>query len=138
MGSGRFARVLGAGYGVDPARALLAKAGARGVRVGLAAGEGLPFRDKSFRAVCMVLTLCFVDDPPRVLRGAWQVLLPGGRLLLGMVLRGSPWADCYRGLGGEGHPLYRRTRSETSPAERVAGEMLPRRPTRPVPTQRSK
>ncbi|HXF56159.1 MAG TPA: methyltransferase domain-containing protein [Actinomycetota bacterium] len=65
VGSGRFARPLGVGVGVDPAHAPLRPAAARGVRVVQAVGERLPFRDASFGAV-LVVTLCFagISEPP--------------------------------------------------------------------------
>lgn len=110
VGSGRFAQGLGIEYGVDPASALLQKAKARGVEAVQALGERLPFADGSFGAVLLALTLCFVDDPEGVLREARRVLVPGGGLVLGTVLRGSPWAEFYAQKGRGGHPLYEQAR----------------------------
>ena len=45
------------------------------------AGEGLPFADASFDTVVTCLTLCSVDDPPRVLAEIRRVLRPGGKFL---------------------------------------------------------
>lgn len=44
--------------------------------------EELPFPDGSFDAVVMVLVLCTVNRPGRVLSEAYRVLKPDGRLLL--------------------------------------------------------
>lgn len=45
------------------------------------AGERLPFADASFDTVVTCLTLCSVDDPPKVLAEIKRVLKPGGRFL---------------------------------------------------------
>jgi SAM-dependent methyltransferase len=45
------------------------------------AGEGLPFADASFDTVVTCLTLCSVDDPPKVLAEIRRVLRPGGKFL---------------------------------------------------------
>ena len=108
VGSGRFAKALGVEHGVDPALSLLEKAKSRGIKVQKASGENLPFPDGSFGCVLIALTLCFVDDPPSVLHEAWRVLAPGGGLVLGLILKGSPWAESYARKGREGHPLYSR------------------------------
>lgn len=110
VGSGRFAKALGVEHGVDPALSLLEKAKSRGIKVQKASGENLPFPDGSFGCVLIALTLCFVDDPPSVLHEAWRVLAPGGGLVLGLILKGSPWAESYARKGREGHPLYSRAR----------------------------
>lgn len=45
------------------------------------AGEGLPFADASFDTVVTCLTMCSVDDPPKVLAEIKRVLRPGGQFL---------------------------------------------------------
>ena len=110
VGSGRFAQALGIEYGVDPAPAVLRMAEARGMRVLRATGEELPFPDRMFGGILIALTLCFVSDPLKVLQEAWRVLQPRGGLVLGLILKGSPWAEYYATRGREGHPLYSRAR----------------------------
>ena len=110
VGSGRFAQALGIEHGVEPAPSLGRIARLRGVGVTEAAGEGLPFRGEVFGAALTALTLCFVDSPLEVLQEAWRVLKPGGGLVLGLILRGSPWAEFYTRMGREGHPIYSRAR----------------------------
>ncbi|HWO70468.1 MAG TPA: methyltransferase domain-containing protein [Actinomycetota bacterium] len=125
VGSGRFARALGVGYGVDPAHAPLRLAAARGVRVVQGVGERLPFRDASFGAVLIVVTLCFADDPSLLLREARRVLRPAGGVALGDVFAESAWGRRYRELGEAGHPFYGAarflTREELAGALRAAG-----------------
>ncbi len=50
VGSGRFARVLGIEYGVDPSPVLLEKAKSRGINVWIANGEKLPFPEGASEA----------------------------------------------------------------------------------------
>lgn len=110
VGSGRFAQALGIEYGVDPAPAILRKAKSRGIKVQRASGEQLPFLSGSFGGVLIVLTLCFVDDPALVLQKVSRVLMPNGGLVLGLILKGSPWAEFYARKGKEGHPIYSKAR----------------------------
>ncbi|MDP2932333.1 MAG: class I SAM-dependent methyltransferase [Chloroflexota bacterium] len=110
VGSGRFARVLGIEYGVDPSPVLLEKVKSRGINVWIANGEKLPFPDGSFGGVLTALTLCFVADPLRVIQETSRVLIPEGGLVLGLILRSSPWAEYYARKGEEGHPIYSRAR----------------------------
>lgn len=109
-GSGRFAQALGIEYGVDPAIALLHLARSRGVHVVRGVAEELPFANETFGAVLIALTLCFIDDPSRVLLEARRALVPGGGLVLGLILKGSPWAEHYARKGREGHPIFSRAR----------------------------
>lgn len=106
VGSGRFARALGAGYGIDPARAPLRLAADRGIRVVQAVGERLPFRDGSFGAVIAVVTLCFADRVDALLDEARRVLKDDGGVVLGDVFADSPWGRHYQAAGAEGHPFY--------------------------------
>jgi SAM-dependent methyltransferase len=110
VGSGRFAEALGIEYGIDPARAMLQMAKARGVKVTEATGEELPFPDKMFGGLLIAFTLCFLDEPLKALQEAWRVLQPEGGLVLGLILRDSPWGEFYTHKGKEGHPLYSKAR----------------------------
>ena len=108
VGSGRFASALGAEYGVDPATAALALAASRGVRVAAARAETLPFADATFGAILFVTALCFVPAPRSALVEVRRVLVPGGRLLLGLILADGPWGRRYRELAQAGDPFYER------------------------------
>ncbi len=110
VGSGRFAEGLEIDLGIDPALAPLRLARRRGVEVIRARAESLPLGGSSVGAVVMVVTMCFLDDPKRALREASRVLKPGGGLVLGLVLRESPWGRFYLSKKEEGHPFYRAAR----------------------------
>ena len=110
VGSGRFAEALGIEYGIDLAPAMVHMAKARGVKVTEATGEELPFPDKTFGGFLMALTLCFLDKPQKALEEAWRVLQPEGGLVLGLILRNSPWAEFYADEGRKGHPIYSKAR----------------------------
>jgi ubiquinone/menaquinone biosynthesis C-methylase UbiE len=106
VGTGRFSQALEIEHGIDPSAPALEVARMRGVSVQQARGECIPFGDSSFGGVLMALTLCFVGDPDAVIREVRRVLMPGGGLVLGLLLKGTPWADSYARRGQEGHPIY--------------------------------
>lgn len=106
VGTGRFAAGLGAEVGVDPSVPSLALAARRRVRVAAAWGEALPFPPRTFGAVLIVTTLCFVADPLAVLMEARRVLRPGGGIVLGIIPADSPWGEHYQMLAAQGHDYY--------------------------------
>jgi len=106
VGTGRFAASLGIRFGIDPSENMLRVAKGRGITVVRGVGESLPFREKSFELVLLVATLCFVSDPLGVLREARRVLKGGGKLVLGLILKESSWADFYMKKASSGHPIY--------------------------------
>ena len=85
VGTGRFAGALGVPFGVDPACSALHLARRRGIRVALARGEALPFPDRRFGAVLLIVTLCFAE-PHGLLAEARRVLDPAGRLIVADIL----------------------------------------------------
>ena len=106
VGSGRFAEALGIEYGVDPSAGALEGSARRRIRVVLGVGESLPFADARFGAVLLAFTLCFVRDPSMVIREIHRVLSPGGGVILGVLLKGTPWADFYAERGRQGDPFF--------------------------------
>lgn len=110
VGSGRFAQALGIGLGLDPSVKLLEIAQSRGVSTFLGEGERAPFADGSFSSVFLIVTLCFVNSPLAVLSEAYRVLTDNGKVLVGMVLRDSPWGRYYSQKAAEGHRFYRHAR----------------------------
>ncbi|MBX6423886.1 class I SAM-dependent methyltransferase [Thermosulfurimonas sp. F29] len=110
VGTGRFAAPLGISCGIDPSYSMLKIALKRGITAVQARGEDLPFSTHTFDLVLLMVTLCFVDRPEDVLREVARVLRPGGRLVLGLILKESPWARFYEEKGRNGHPIYRRAR----------------------------
>src|SRR4030042_3588500 len=106
VGTGRFAKELGIDFGVDPSSKLLEMAKKRGIKVEKAKGERLPLKDESFGAVFILFTICFVENPEMVLFEAQRVLKIGGRLIVGIINRESPWGQLYLKKKANGHPLY--------------------------------
>lgn len=95
VGTGRFASILPAEFGLDPSLNMLKAAKKRGVTVIRGVGEFLPFKDESFHFVLIVVTICFAPDPGKVLRESARVLKRGGVLILGIIDRESYWGRYY-------------------------------------------
>ncbi len=106
VGSGRFARALKIETGIDPSAALLDLAKQRGITGFLARGEERVFDAGTFGTVFLIVTLCFVDSPLEVLREAHRILKEDGKVVLGLVLKGSPWGKFYLKKKREGHRFY--------------------------------
>ena len=107
VGSGRFAQALGIDIGLDPSSKLLEMARNRGISVFLGRGEEMPFHDGVFGTAFFVVTLCFVDSPRRTLGEAARLLETGGKVVLGLVLKESPWGQFYQREKETGHRFYR-------------------------------
>ncbi len=107
VGSGRFAQALGIEIGIDPSAELLRIAGRREIKVSQGRGEQRLFDEESFGTAFLIVTLCFLDSPLDVLEEANRILVPEGKIVLGLVLRGSPWGNLYRQKRNKGHRFYR-------------------------------
>ena len=107
VGSGRFAEALGIETGLDPSSKLLHMARERGINAFLGWGEQELFDEESFGTVFLIVTLCFLDSPLDVLKEAKRILIPDGKLVLGLVLKESPWGQFYEKKKEEGHRFYR-------------------------------
>jgi ubiquinone/menaquinone biosynthesis C-methylase UbiE len=110
VGTGRFAEGLGMQYGIDSSVGVLRFAKKRGTTTIRGKGEKLPFPDKCFGAVFIIVTLCFVDEPTKVLEETSRVLRDDGSLILGLILRESPWANFYMRKGSSGNIFYKAAR----------------------------
>lgn len=106
VGTGRFAEALSIERGIDPSLRAIEKARERGVEVVQGAGENIPFGDGAFGGILVAFTLCFVNDPQRMMQEIRRTLAPGGGVVLGLLLKGTPWAEHYARRGAKGHPLY--------------------------------
>lgn len=106
VGSGRFAHSLGIDIGLDPSIKLLNMARKRGINVFLGRGEDAPIGNESLGTAFFIVTLCFVQSPLKVLIEANRFLKRSGKVVLGLVLRESPWGRFYQAKGEEGHRFY--------------------------------
>jgi SAM-dependent methyltransferase len=107
VGTGRFAQVLKIEYGIDVSTGVLKFAKEREIVATRGQGESLPFVDSFFGAVFIIVTLCFVDEPFKVLKEASRVLKEDGAVILGLILKESPWASFYKEKGEAGNIFYR-------------------------------
>jgi len=107
VGSGRFAQALGIETGVDPSTKLVEMARNRGINAFVARGEQQLFDGESFGTVFLIVTICFLDSPLDVLKEANRILIPGGKIVLGLVLKESPWGRFYQQKKAEGHRFYK-------------------------------
>ena len=89
VGTGRFASPLGIKYGIDPSDKMLKIAQKRGINVKLGCGENLPFTDGTFDYVAIIITICFVKNPIKVLKEARRVLKRNGRIIIGIIDKDS-------------------------------------------------
>jgi SAM-dependent methyltransferase len=107
VGSGRFAQALGIETGIDPSTGLIELAKQRGIEAFRGRGEQTPFDKCVFGTIFLIVTLCFLSSPLAVMKEASRILAPGGRLVLGLVLKESPWGKLYRRKKEDGHPFYK-------------------------------
>jgi len=110
VGTGRFASSLGVRVGLDPSFEMVKIAKRRGILTVQGEGENLPFKNLSFDLVLIVVSICFVRDPFKVLQESRRVLKEGGKLVLGFIPAESRWAEFYEEKAKKGHPIYREAR----------------------------
>lgn len=106
VGSGRFAQALGIETGIDPSIKLIEMARMRGINTFLGLGAETLFDKESFGTVFLIVTLCFLDSPLEVLEETSRILMPGGKLVLGLVLKESPWGQYHQAKKAQGHRFY--------------------------------
>lgn len=112
VGTGRFANPLGIKVGVEPSEHMGQIAKKRGVDVIKEVAEQLPFEDESFNFVLMVTTLCFVEDPLKVLKESYRIIKPSGFILIGFVPLDSYLGEMYLSKKAGSH-FYRTARFYT-------------------------
>ena len=96
VGTGRFAASLGIEYGIDPSGNMIKIARKRGVWASVGRGEKIPFKESVFDYAAIIITICFVKDPSKVLREVRRVLKRGGKIIIGIVDRDSFLGGLYR------------------------------------------
>ncbi|MDD5109450.1 MAG: class I SAM-dependent methyltransferase [Candidatus Omnitrophota bacterium] len=96
VGTGRFAAALGITIGIDVSGRMLDIAQERGVNVRMAFGEDIPFLNETFDFVAIIITLCFVENPKKVLAEAYRVLTRAGKIIIGIVDKESFLGKYYR------------------------------------------
>jgi ubiquinone/menaquinone biosynthesis C-methylase UbiE len=96
VGTGRFAKPLGIKFGIDPSKSMLKLAAKRGISVRVGNGEKLPYANASFDYVAIVIALCFVKNPCKVLAEARRVLKKRGKIIIGIVDKDSFLGKFYR------------------------------------------
>ena len=106
VGPGRFARALGAGLGLDPARAPLLLARQRGISCIQGVGEHLPVKARRIGTAYLLFTLCFSESPRQILSECARILKPGGYLVIGLIPRESNWGRYLGEKKAAGHIFY--------------------------------
>ena len=106
VGTGEFASKLSIRYGIDPAWSALKIAKSRGIEVIQGVAEDLPFKNNIFDAIFLIVTICYVQDPRKVLEEANRVLKQNGKLVIGYIDRESSWGQLYLLKKREGHLFY--------------------------------
>jgi len=89
IGTGRFAASLGIDFGIDLSKNMLQVSKKFGSQVVLARGEQIPFKDQVFDYVLIMVTICFVDEPNRVVEESKRVIRNGGSIVIGIIDRDS-------------------------------------------------
>lgn len=89
VGTGRFAAPLRITMGIDPSHNMIEIARQRGVAARWGFGEDLPFWDATFDYVAIIITICFVKNPSKVLEESRRVLREKGKLIMGIVDKDS-------------------------------------------------
>ena len=99
VGSGRFAALLGITVGIDPSKKMVELARERGVDARLGVGEKLLFKNSTFDYVAIIVALCFVKDPEKVIDESARVLKPEGEIIIGIIDKESSLGRFYQKKG---------------------------------------
>ena len=89
VGTGRFAHALGIATGIDPSNNMINIAKKRGVDAKLGFGEHLSFKNAVFDYAAIIITICFVKNPNKVLEETRRVLKKNGKIILGIINKDS-------------------------------------------------
>lgn len=100
VGSGRFASPLGIYVGIDPSEKMVELAARRGVDARKGKGEDLPYEADSFDYAVLIFTICFIENPAKVIAEAARILKPHGKLIVGIITKDSFLGKEYSEKGG--------------------------------------
>ena len=100
VGTGRFADPLNIKTGIDPSENMIRLAKKRGVNAKLGSGEQLLFKNSTFDYVAIIITLCFVQNPQKVLKESGRVLKEKGKVIVGIIDKNSFLGKNYQEKGG--------------------------------------
>ena len=89
VGTGRFAKPFNIKIGVDISKEMAKIAERRGIKVIIAKGENLPFKDEEFDFVLINTVLEFAENPKKMLEEAKRVLKIGGKIVIGIIDKDS-------------------------------------------------
>lgn len=93
-GTGRFAGLLGIKCALEPSAAMRKIAQSRGVYAIPGYGEKLLLKDSYFDYAALIVTICFVKDPKKVILETKRVLKKNGKIIIAMVDKNS-FLGCY-------------------------------------------
>ncbi len=105
VGTGRFAAPLGIKIGVDVSKKIIEKARKRGIKAIFAPGEKLPFREKTFDFALLMMTICFVENPVKVIKETKRVLRDSGKIIVAIIDKESYLGKFYKRK--KGSPFYK-------------------------------
>ncbi|MHC1591144.1 MAG: methyltransferase domain-containing protein [Candidatus Helarchaeales archaeon] len=106
LGTGEFSSALGIPQGIDPAWNALLLAKKKGLDVVHGIAEELPYRNGSFNATFIIVTICYVKDPMKCLMEASRVLKSNGHVIIGFVNKESVIGQEYLEKKRQGHLFY--------------------------------
>ena len=96
VGTARFAQLLNISFGIDISYPMVKIAKRRGCEVAIADAKDLPLRTGDFDFVLLMVTLCFIKYPKRVIKEAKRILTTHGKLIVGIIDKTSELARSYQ------------------------------------------
>ncbi|KPK73283.1 hypothetical protein AMJ87_02300 [candidate division WOR_3 bacterium SM23_60] len=96
IGTGRFAQALSIRFGVDISYPMVRIAKNRGCEVAVADAENLPLAQNTFDYALLMVTICFVRNPQKVIREARRIITRNGKLIVGIIDKKSFLGSLYQ------------------------------------------